>query len=171
MFDIADVTSLATRPHSYVFVLFNQMKRVKTVGRLGRLEFRPGFYLYVGSARKNVLKRVKRHMRATKRIHWHIDYLTTGSGRMKPVDAYIFHGEFECEIAQFLSRMLATIRGFGSSDCRCKGHLFYAGRMPVLKLVVDKLILRFGTAKAGTLSNSRGCPGSAPGFVSGALSR
>ncbi|OPX33398.1 hypothetical protein B1H10_06095 [candidate division KSB1 bacterium 4484_188] len=46
------------------------------VARLGLLRFPPGFYIYTGSQQRSLLKRVERHLRPEKKIHWHIDYLT-----------------------------------------------------------------------------------------------
>jgi len=37
----------------------------------------------------------------------------------------------ECKLAKQLSRMFElTVAGFGSSDCRCGGHLFYSEKLP-----------------------------------------
>lgn len=45
------------------------------VGKLGEFVFPAGFYVYVGSARRNLASRIARHRRKEKRLHWHIDYL------------------------------------------------------------------------------------------------
>lgn len=112
-------------PAGYVLVLWNRRKRGMRVGALGRIEFEPGFYLYVGSGGANPVKRVQRHLRPDKPVRWHIDYLTTGPRRMRAVDAFLFPGKQECELADVLARRLAVVPRFGSSDCRCRGHLFH----------------------------------------------
>jgi Uri superfamily endonuclease len=45
------------------------------VGSLGSILFPRGSYLYIGSAINGIEGRVTRHLRKTKKIHWHIDYL------------------------------------------------------------------------------------------------
>jgi len=95
------------------------------VGKLGRFWFRPGVYLYVGSAQRNLSARLERHARREKPLRWHIDYLSTKANMF---GAMIVPGprERECELAMELGQMykLAVPR-FGASDCRCRGHLFY----------------------------------------------
>ncbi len=131
-------------PSAYVHILWNQREMVRQVGSLGRLKFAPGFYLYVGSGGANALKRVQRHLRATKPKRWHVDYLTTGTGRMSPVDSHLFPGADECGLAGFLGKRLETIERFGSSDCRCRGHLFFAFDISILNRVVDSLVRKYG---------------------------
>lgn len=36
-----------------------------------------GYYYYFGSAQKNLISRINRHVKKEKIIHWHIDLLTT----------------------------------------------------------------------------------------------
>ena len=151
---------------SYILLLFNRRNRRITVGSLGRLEFAPGFYLYVGSGGINVLKRVKRHLAVAKPKHWHIDYLTTGPRRMKPVDAYVFTGVNECRLADSLAKELEPgavapqsavlpsdgrlrFARFGSSDCRCQGHLFHAPGLAELKRALDRTIREYGPRASG----------------------
>ena len=51
-------------------------KSIKTkIGALGKIEFMPGYYVYVGSAMNSIESRVKRHLADDKKLHWHIDYL------------------------------------------------------------------------------------------------
>lgn len=46
-----------------------------TVGALGEFLFKPGYYIYVGSAQGGLDQRVSRHLKQDKNLHWHIDYL------------------------------------------------------------------------------------------------
>ncbi len=107
-------------------------RRVRlTVGRLGRLTFPPGVYVYTGSAARGLTARVARHLRKRKRRHWHIDYLLAHrSARI--VAVIMVAGELlsECRLNQaVMSLARARIPGFGSSDCRsgCGSHLAYLG--------------------------------------------
>lgn len=95
------------------------------IGKLGSLEFEGGLYAYVGSALKSLKNRVERHMRSEKSKHWHIDYFLTGA---KVVE--VIYGESgqrkECEIAGRLAEIFPSVGGFGSSDCKCRSHLFFS---------------------------------------------
>lgn len=106
-----------------------------SVGELGNLELKAGYYAYVGSALGGLEKRVERHLASDKKIHWHIDYLLT---RGRVID--IVHGETkerkECAIAGELAKHLASVADFGSSDCKCESHLFYSPDFNALRRLV-----------------------------------
>lgn len=105
--------------------------RIK-VGRLGRFDFDAGFYFYVGRARKNLTARLDRHSRKIKTRRWHIDYLSSIADMLGAI-IICEQNQTECEIAAELrARFTLAVRGFGSSDCRCKGHLYYAKAFPEL---------------------------------------
>ncbi|HOP08777.1 MAG TPA: GIY-YIG nuclease family protein [Candidatus Methanofastidiosa archaeon] len=93
------------------------------IGRLGTLRFERGYYAYVGSAMNGLEQRISRHLRTEKRMWWHIDYLLQ---RTRITGVYTKESEDreECLISERLSRKYEAIAHFGSSDCRCKGHLF-----------------------------------------------
>jgi sugar fermentation stimulation protein A len=102
--------------------------RIK-VGKLGCFWFEPGLYLYVGNAQRNLSARLARHSRRVKPLHWHIDYL---SAKATMIGAMMVPGprERECELAEELSHTYKlAVPGFGASDCRCGGHLFYTPRL------------------------------------------
>lgn len=102
------------------------------VGGLGKITFKKGLYAYVGSAQNNLEKRIMRHRSKVKKLRWHIDYLTR-SGKVKPVAAYAYDlgREYECIIARLLSGIASeAIKGFGSSECRCRSHLFRLSGKP-----------------------------------------
>jgi sugar fermentation stimulation protein A len=110
----------------YIAVLYVEKNRMIRIGRLGRFRFGQGVYLYVGSAQRNLSKRLERHSRKEKILRWHIDYL---SAQAKMIGAIIINGprELECQLAEKLGGMFElAVPGFGASDCRCHGHLFYA---------------------------------------------
>jgi Uri superfamily endonuclease len=94
------------------------------IGALGNLDFEKGLYAYVGSAQNSLEERVKRHLRAQKTKFWHIDYLLDDP-RVKVLKVFYERGgrPEECKIAKQLAEKGFPIRGFGSSDCKCKTHL------------------------------------------------
>jgi len=110
-----------------VYVLFldvNRNIRVNT-GSLGIVHFRNGCYAYVGSAQNNLEKRVARHCTRVKRKFWHVDYLL--SNRSVRITEILFKAagkDEECKIADRLQSVGTPLIGFGSSDCRCKSHLY-----------------------------------------------
>jgi len=71
---------------TYLLALWLSRPEIIAVGRLGPHLFPAGWYLYAGSARGpgRVTARVGRHARhvgASKRAHWHVDYLRERAGR------------------------------------------------------------------------------------------
>jgi len=116
---------LTTLHGIYVTVIKVNKDTNINVGALGNLSFTKGLYAYVGSAQKNLQKRLSRHLRKQKRIFWHIDYLLDNSSS-KPVKIFFKQASKaeECTIAQEISAQNEAITGFGCSDCNCKSHLF-----------------------------------------------
>ncbi|MBC7224523.1 MAG: GIY-YIG nuclease family protein [Anaerolineae bacterium] len=96
------------------------------VGRLGEVHFPSGWYVYVGSARGpgGLAARVGRHLRAEKRVHWHVDHLLAWA-QVQEAWGRPSAASSECAWAQALARLPGARRwpqGFGASDCRCPGH-------------------------------------------------
>lgn len=96
------------------------------VGALGTCEFPAGRYVYTGSARRNLDARIARHLSATKRLHWHIDYLLAAPG--VTVVAVRRSRRCECGLNRG-TRGTIPVPGFGASDCRagCGSHLKFRG--------------------------------------------
>lgn len=95
------------------------------VGALGSWTVEPGLFAYVGSARRHRSARIARHLRTDKARHWHIDYFRP-AGRVVAVTYVDAPDLSECRLAQQLVDGLGGTRPiprFGSSDCRCPGHL------------------------------------------------
>jgi Uri superfamily endonuclease len=113
---------------TYCLILSCKEDKEIIVGKLGKIKFLPGYYAYIGSALNSMDKRVKRHMENKKKIFWHIDYLTSNKN-FKPHGAYIINDKnrIECLKAAEIQKSMPSIPGFGSSDCSCSSHLFYAG--------------------------------------------
>jgi sugar fermentation stimulation protein A len=99
-------------------------ERTITVGRLGAVSFRAGYYAYVGSALNGLNRRLSRHLRQEKRLHWHIDYLLQ-QGQPTGIIACESRERTECLIARVIAERYAGVSGFGSSDCGCASHLFF----------------------------------------------
>jgi sugar fermentation stimulation protein A len=110
---------------TYILMVYLPGKRVIKVGRLGKIAFEPGLYFYVGSGGRSPGKRLARHARRRKRKFWHIDYLTVNS---RVIGAFMFEHEesLECELADALAAVFASVPGFGASDCKCRSHLFHS---------------------------------------------
>jgi len=116
---------------SYLLILNLKKGRKIGVGKLGRMDFRKGFYVYVGSAMANLSKRMERHRRLRKQHHWHIDELRAVA-EFHSVWALRSSERLECEVAKAMSEITEwSVPGFGSTDCSCKTHLFGASSDPI----------------------------------------
>lgn len=109
-----------------IYILLISVTKPTTinVGALGALSFEKGTYVYIGSAMNNLEKRIMRHLSIDKRLHWHIDYLLTHSD--VTIESVLYKEStkaMECKTAQKLLGCGKPVKGFGSSDCRCPGHL------------------------------------------------
>jgi sugar fermentation stimulation protein A len=128
---------------SYIVILRLKKDEKISVGNLGDVRFKKGYYLYAGSAKRNLSQRVARLQREHKKLFWHIDYLRQYADHCAslPVRAST---DLECEIADALNEMSQwSIPGFGSSDCSCDTHLFGMRDDPTLSLQFVKLLLDF----------------------------
>ena len=97
-----------------------------SVGALGKIDFRRGVYMYIGSGQRNLEQRVRRHCREDKKVFWHIDYLLNDrSARTMKVRIKRAGKPEECLVARELCRQGTRVVSFGCSDCRCGSHLFW----------------------------------------------
>lgn len=124
--------SVRSKLDSGVYIAFFRLRRAQRilVGKLGAFFFESGLYLYVGSAQRNLAARIDRHARKSKPRRWHIDYL---SAKADMLGVIMIDGprETECAVAKKLAEMFElAVPGFGASDCRCGGHLFYTPELP-----------------------------------------
>lgn len=92
------------------------------VGGLGEIAFPAGRYAYTGSARRGLDARIARHLRKTKRLRWHIDYLLAAPGVR--VVGVTRSPRAECALNRATVGQIAA-PGFGASDCcaACGAHL------------------------------------------------
>ncbi len=126
-------------------------------GGLGRLSLRSGYYVYAGSAMGGLAARLARHRRSEKRLRWHIDYLLHDPGaRLLASLPFPGRRRLECALARQVAVLAEEeIPRFGSSDCRCRSHLFYFTGDPGNRKAFRRLAARFR-------------PGSGPQCVSSA---
>ncbi len=123
------------------------------VGMLGTFQFPKGYYVYTGSAQNNMEKRIARHLAIAEcgirnaesqkenifvpqsalcnphspKMHWHIDYLLRVAKVLKVVE-YAGLKADECRISRAIGKhpdAKIIVKGFGSSDCRCRTHLYF----------------------------------------------
>jgi sugar fermentation stimulation protein A len=132
---------------NYLVILELPEPRTTGVGALGLIAFRAGWYVYAGSARKNLSRRISRRLRKTgKRKHWHIDYLVPLAGKIRALPILSCRN-LECELAASLAKLGGeAVPRFGSSDCRtrgCAGHLYFFPDPPMENRRFIEMLLRF----------------------------
>ncbi len=119
------------------------------VGSLGPVAFKAGWYVYSGSAQKNLAQRVARHLRHSRKgLHWHIDYLSNQGGKIigLPIAS---ENNLECELAAALRRIGGeAVPRFGSSDCCCESHLYYFPDPPLKNRSFLSLLFYFRHRRA-----------------------
>jgi len=120
---------------SYLLILRLRKARDISIGKLGSFRFKKGYYLYVGSAKRGLSKRIERHKRKNKKFFWHIDYLRAYAAFHKVIPIRT-NQDLECRLAAKLKEFADwSIPGFGSSDCQCETHLFATDDHPLPSLM------------------------------------
>lgn len=128
---------------SYIVILRLKKNEKIQVGNLGDIRFKKGYYLYAGSAKTNLSKRIARHQRKHKNLFWHIDYLRQYADHCASLPVKT-STDLECEIADALNKISQwNIPGFGASDCKCNSHLFGMSHDPALSPQFIKMLLDF----------------------------
>ncbi|MBM3118280.1 MAG: GIY-YIG nuclease family protein [Chloroflexi bacterium] len=138
----------------YILILELTADRIINVGRLGAISFPKGFYAYVGSALGGFKSRINRHLVEDKKPKWHIDYLLN-EARILQVILHETEQRLECLLSQALANELLSIAGFGSSDCQCRSHLYFASHRPNLEMSVGKAIAQITTPEKQPKESSR----------------
>lgn len=128
-------------PGSYLLLLRTERPISVVVGALGRLCFPAGWHVYAGSARRGLAARLRHHLGPPRQPHWHIDYLRPHAARIE-VWVRIGPERRECALADAVAALTGARRwrGFGSSDCRCAGHLVSLTRRPRLGALDPALV-------------------------------
>jgi len=128
---------------SYILILRLLEESSIEIGKLGKIRFRKGYYLYVGSARKNLSSRIERHRRLRKRQFWHVDFLRAMAEFHFAVPIRT-QDLLECEIARAVKKIAEwEIPGFGSSDCSCSSHLYGMVKDPLRSAELISLLQYF----------------------------
>ena len=118
------------------YLLVVQLKKGSEIeiGSLGKVFFKKGDYVYIGSAMNNLEKRVERHKKKEKKVFWHIDYLLSSpNAELKKVFLKPSKKKEECMIANKIAGFGTPVIGFGCSDCKCKSHLYKESETGLLK--------------------------------------
>ncbi len=120
------------------------------VGCLGKVLFKKGNYIYIGSAKGCLEARLRRHLRRNEKIYWHIDYLLNNK-KAQISRIWVIQKSIECKTADvFNEQPISEIveKGFGSSDCKCLTHLFYINDKEKAEKILEKMhfsrIIEFG---------------------------
>lgn len=116
----------------YLIWFYLRQDRQIHVGKLGRKCFPAGDYIYIGSAKRAIGKRLSRHRRLEKPMRWHIDYFRPHASWKKGWRFTEQGGE--CALRLFVEEKLTgrpLVPSFGSSDCRCAAHLLYVPEMTI----------------------------------------
>ena len=133
---------------SYILLIRLPEEQTIKIGSVPDNYFPSGYYAYVGSAMGGLKSRLNRYLEKDKRPHWHIDYLLQKAS-ISGIIRCQTEERVECVIAQALSHQFDSIPGFGSSDCKCRSHLFFSADETRMKstilatlnsLLIDKRI-------------------------------
>jgi len=141
-----------------VYIIIMKLKKGRdiAIGSLGARHFKKGYYLYVGSARKNLQARMDRHRRLGKNMFWHIDYLRAEASfcAAVPVRGTMVS---ECELAAAVADVSSWQEpGFGCSDCGCSSHLFGMAEDPLKNAIFIDMLLAKRMGALAPLLQQRG---------------
>ncbi len=162
---------------AYMLVIELRRPRRIAVGRLGRLRFAAGLYIYCGSALRGLHARIKHHLAPRyKRPHWHIDHLLRHA-RVVDVLAIESSVNAECTLVRNVAALTGAVpaaRGFGSSDCRrrCGSHLLrlegFSDAEDVARALRPLKPHRYQGARPSRGLSKGGAAGTTPGGTSAA---
>lgn len=108
----------------YMIVLRLEAPQTIAVGSLGPVPFAEGYYVYVGSAKKNLDQCMAHHRALRKKMHWHMDYLRKETDFVGAIPIRTCD-DLEHDLARALSEIADwDVPEFGCSDCHCRSHLF-----------------------------------------------
>lgn len=122
-------------------------KEIATKGR--RFALKEGYYVYVGSAMNSLEKRVARHFRENKKLHWHIDFLLEEARLLR---AYMIPSGVRLEetLSIEVSKFGEPVEGFGAGDVRVSTNLYRFEREPdaLLRVILKRLGLEWKRVKS-----------------------
>lgn len=131
---------------TYILLLHLSKAARLTIGKLSVFDFPAGYYAYVGSAfgSGGLRGRLKHHLSAAAKPHWHIDYLRQ-AGTVCEVWYVASETCYEHQWADALRSMVGAVvlaPRFGASDCKCETHLIHFADKPELESFCDEIQLR-----------------------------
>lgn len=146
--DLAPAALARENRGSYLMLLELPEAVRLAAGALGELDYPAGWYVYAGSARKNLRQRMARHARRTRKArHWHLDWLTPHASRISSLGIAGLENR-ECALAAGLQALGGRmVPGFGCSDCRCPSHLYHFEHNPEQSRDFQRMLMaeRHGT--------------------------
>ena len=126
------------------YILFIENNRLFSlhIGRGLFCKFPSGVYIYIGSAKKNLKKRILRHFSNKKKLYWHIDYFLVSTDI---IDVYVGQREEKELVSVILREKNPKIpcKGFGATDSPHPSHLFLVEN----KEDIEKFLLSLGFRK------------------------
>ena len=113
------------QPGTYLLLITLPHTTTCPIGPRKRIiTFPKGSYVYIGSACNGLDQRIQRHLRTTKKHHWHIDDLLTYATTIQPYTT-TDPSWTECRLATTFQQQHTPIPNFGNSDCTCPTHLYH----------------------------------------------
>ena len=119
----------------YLLTLWLPAGQSLNFGRCSRA-FAAGYYAYCGSAQGGLRGRLARHLRSSRRPHWHIDSLLAKSTVVDLQAWFDRNRQAECSRARDVENWpgAESVEGFGAGDCACRSHLTYFRERPLSSL-------------------------------------
>ena len=142
---------------TYTIIIENESKGYQAFGSLGRARLGRGKYLYTGSAMgssaTSLERRLQRHAARSKRLRWHVDYLTSKPGcRVTGAVFVVSNKRYECDVNRKISEELElrpVLPRIGASDCDCDGHLLGPERRLTKRSLLKRLVIIYSHLARG----------------------
>ena len=100
---------------------------------------KPGLYANIHAKRK----RIERHLRLRKNMHWHIDYFRAAT-LVRAALAIRSFDRLECSLAGEVGSLAQwSVKDFGCSDCGCDSHLFGFTTDPLRLPAFQEMLIYF----------------------------
>ncbi len=116
---------------AYIILMKLMENKIIEIGKLGKIKFKNGYYIYVGSAMNSIKSRTGRYLRGIRKKKWHIDYFIEHTTLL-----YIVEIASDKRIEAELSNLIESfegipIKGFGNTDLKeVPSNLYYFKKKP-----------------------------------------
>ncbi len=125
---------------SGVYCLIIGLKKNQTVsiGKLGKINFKKGIYVYTGSAMNGLEARIERHKKKVKKLFWHIDYfLVNKNAKILQTFSMKTDERKECNLNSIIASLPGAkpVNHFGCSDCKCESHLTFFTEESMMRML------------------------------------